>query len=169
MQKCSTLYFPLGLRQSHMGGRAPRWSPSELSTSDHAATWGNLQSTQHFWAFPEQSEVNDLQQRAEAWVCFRGSPRSRERGFTEFPGRLYETLQFSDTGDSAGLYMEGEKEAFLRLLQLQVPLGLKGLQKLCSCLLLPLPHTKWNSISRGKNTARARGSTDHHFPHSVYS
>lgn len=78
MQKCSTLYFRLGLRQSHMGGRAPRWSPSELSTSD-AATWSNLQYTQHFWAFPEQSEVNDLQQRAEAWVCFRGSPRSRER------------------------------------------------------------------------------------------
>lgn len=66
--------------KSHGREGPPKWSPSELSTSD-AATWSNLQYTQHFWAFPEQSQVNDLQQRerAEAWVCYRGSPGSRER------------------------------------------------------------------------------------------
>lgn len=44
--------------------------------------------------------------------------RVKREGESEFTGRWYETLQVPETGDTAGLHMEGGKEIFLRLLQL---------------------------------------------------
>lgn len=44
--------------------------------------------------------------------------RVKREGEPEFTGRLDKALQFPETGDTAGLHIEGGKEIFLRLLQL---------------------------------------------------
>lgn len=166
-KKCSVLCFPLGLRQRPTGGRVPRWRPSELGTPD-TATWSDLQDTRVFLSLLRA--IWGKWSPAESWglgVLHRFSKVREREGLRSQVGRLEETSQFPETGDTIGLHMEGKKQAFLRLLQLLVLLWLKGLQKLCSCLPLPMAHTKRNSIS-GESTLPGPDTAQTTISHTAY-
>lgn len=153
MQKCSTPYFPLGLRQSPMGGRAPRWSPSELGTSDAAATGSNLR-----WMTPAQS-----------WglgIFHRLSKVEREYLSSQVGCmRLWSSWNWRHSRSAHGRRKVGISHGTAALGSTMI----EGAAE----TLLPSPSTlgshKMKFSLWGKDNSRARGSTDHHFPHSVYS